>query len=314
MEKQPTEKEYRSKRRFISPSDIKGVRTLKEFEYKRNKPHEHKDYFDIGTAFHTLMLEPQKFADEVTYIPEKVFPTQDNINQDGSISMRGAGNKKASEEFQAAHGNKIVLREKYWKMIRKMTDSALEQKTVTNLLDYETSIIEQPFFVKYVFDPYTKKLKDIEQVDPNTEKVRKNEILVKTRPDLMNPPKQYGLDVKSCMSVDPEKFARDAATLEYNIQAVMGLDIVTAITGQEIPSFFFIACEKQPPYDAVVFDVLESDLDIAREIYLRRLLRIKEAYLNKEFPGFQSYAKNDYGVLVLKMPEWYTNSRQYATW
>lgn len=314
MEKQPTEKEYRSRRNFISPSDIKGVRTLKEFAYKRQKPSEHKDYFDIGTAFHTLMLEPQKFSSEVTYIPESSFPTRDNINQDGSISLRGAGNKKAFEEFQAAHGNKIVLREKYWEMIKAMTESAMQQATVKNLLDYKTSIIEQPFYVKYLFDPYTKKLKDIEQVDPDVKSCRKNEILVKTRPDLMNPPKQYGLDVKSCLSVDPEKFGRDAATLEYNIQAAMGLDIVTACTGVEIPSFFFIACEKNEPYDAVVFDVLESDLEIAREIYLRRLLKIKEAYLNKAFPGFESYAKNDYGVLVLKMPEWYTNSRHYATW
>ena len=122
------------------------------------------------------------------------------------------------------------------------------------------------------------------------------------------------LDVKSAMSVDPEKFASDAAKLEYNIQAAMGLDIASACENVEISSFFFVACEKSEPYDSVTFDVLESDLDIAREIYLRRLNRIREAAQAKDFPGFESYANNEYGVLVLKMPEWYTNTRHQAKW
>jgi len=306
-----TDTEYNSGRGgdWISPSDIKGLRTPKDFVTNRLKPWVQKDYFDIGTAFHSAMLEPEKFDKGVIHFPDKDFPTQTRI-KDGSIGIGGKGNKAVWEAFKALPENKdkIVLSEAYWNMVSSMMKSARDHKGFNRMMQLDKGWVETSFYCRYIWN----KAGQLEKVEPagkDDKRTSPLEMLVRTKADFVHKERAYAMDVKTAIDVSPTGFAKAVANLEYDIQATMVLDLVTANAGEPYETFIVLAVEKTEPYYAVMYDVFYEDLLSTKSIYLRRLNELRKSMNDNIFQGFEMYADNEFGLLSLKLPAWYKNQQ-----
>jgi exodeoxyribonuclease VIII len=292
---------------WISPSDIKGLRTPKDFIVKRMKEYVHKDYFDVGTAFHTAILEPEKFDKEVIPFADKLFPTQE-FNQDGSVSLRGKGNSVVLKEFTEANKGKIVLRESYWNQISSMVKSARDHIGFSRMMELDKGWVEHSFFTRYVW----KKNGMFDRIEPAEKDAKRDSdliMLVRTKPDFAHKERAYAMDLKSTIDASPNGFARQLANLEYDIQASMVCDIVSANAGELYETFIVLAVEKEEPYYANMYDIFYEDLQDAKGIYLRRLDVLRKSMNEKEFKGFEMFADNDFGLLSLKLPAWYKSQQ-----
>ena len=153
---------------------------------------------------------------------------------------------------------------------------------IDQILDFQNSYVEHAFYVKYVFRK-DGSLAKVEPVPMDYEIANPYEVKVRTRPDFVHKTKLFDLDLKSTQDASPLGFARNAADKEYDIQAAMGLDIVSACLGVEYETFLFIAVEKSEPYNAALYDLYYDDIVDAQKVYLRRLNMIREARNSNSF-------------------------------
>lgn len=301
-----TNAEYDARRRseWVSPSDIKGLRVPMDFLVKRSKPIEQKDIFDIGTAFHTAVLEPEEFAKNITYFPEADFPDKKNPNKDGSASMQPKANKEALIEFQNENKGRVILRESNWDMIAAMVLSFEAHWGAKKMLDLKNGKSEYSYYARYIWNKKGD-FERIEAVDSDTKTDSKLIMLVRTKADFVHDNRDFAMDLKSTINVAPKVFAKQAANLEYDIQAAMVLNLVSANMKDPYETFIFCAIEKTWPYYVAMYDTDYSDILQAQHIYIKRLNEIRKAKASGKFKGFEYLADNDFGLLPLDLPGWY---------
>lgn len=112
-------------------------------------------------------------------------------------------------------------------------------------------------------------------------------------------------DYKTAISAAPTRFARQAADLNYHMQAAWYLDAVTACLDVEWPGFVFVVQEKTAPY---LVSVVELDGEALRIGALKNADALKvfaECTATDEWP---SYTHND--IELVGLPAW--ADRQYA--
>ena len=287
---------------WVSPSDLKGIRCLKDFFYKKSLPSIHKDIFDIGTAVHSAILEPEKFHDEITYIPEKELPDE-KYNMDGQKTLT-AGNKKVILEFKENNNNKIVLRQNAWNSIVEIKNAVNTYPGARMLLDLRNSYVETSFYARYIWDRNDRFVRH----EPCEKEAKKDSdliMLVRTKADLSHKHKLYSMDFKTTIDASPMGFAREAAKYEYDIQAAMVNDLVGININKKVETFVFLVAEKVPPFLVAMYDVRTQDIYEAQTVYLRRLNLIRQAVRDENYPGFEMFAENRFGLINLNLPEWY---------
>lgn len=113
-----------------------------------------------------------------------------------------------------------------------------------------------------------------------------NGLMVKVRPDAYKP----GLivDLKTCVSADPNEFKRTAYKLGYFISAAMYVDIWKAATGEEV-SFAFVNVEKTAPYLVSVVDLDEEALEYGRQMIIRAKSVYAECVAANAWPGYRPF-------------------------
>jgi hypothetical protein len=163
---------------------------------------------------------------------------------------------------------------------------------------------EHSFYARYIWKK-DNSFDRIEAIDKDAKSDSPLVMLVRTKADFAHNDRAFAMDLKSALSVAPNKFARDAANLEYDLQAAMVLNLVSCNMPERYETFIFAAIEKTWPYYVAMYDVDYSDITQAEHIYLRRLNEIRKAKIDGKFKGFEYLADNDFGLLPLDLPGWY---------
>lgn len=171
----------------------------------------------FGTAFHTLVLEPERFADE--YIVH------------GRIDKRTKEGKALAAEIEAS--GRRAIDEETMQALEGMRDSVMSNPYAARLLAGEK---EQSYFWT---DPPT----GIEL------KCRPD-----CRTDLSDT--GVIVDLKTTDNADAEGFGRSCLNYGYDLQAAMYKQGVEAVEGKP-HRFVFIAVEKKPPYACSVLEADE---------------------------------------------------------
>lgn len=118
---------------------------------------------------------------------------------------------------------------------------------------------------------------------------------LKARPDWLSG--NVILDLKSCEDASKDGFSRAVAKWGYHVQAAFYLDVCAALNlGKE--HFFFIACEKEPPYAVAVWELEPADIETGRSTYRRLLARYLDCVVDDKWPA---YSQN---VEKLSLPTW----------
>ena len=204
----------------------------------------------LGSAIHTVVLEPDTWKDRYLVAPE---------NMDRR-SKAGKDTWKALSE-DAEDSGKVVLK---W----EEAETALKVQAAVRAHPLAVALFSEGEAESSVF-----------WKDPETQAT------CKARPDWM---RQDGVmvDLKSCISSHPETFSKQAFNLGYYIQAAWYSAGWQVATGQEVTAFMFVAVEKTPPYGVSVFDVGPEYLELGRVATRKALDLYVDCQRTGQWPGY----------------------------
>lgn len=144
---------------------------------------------NIGSAFHALLLEPDKFYTEFSIAPK--------------IDRRTKQGKMDWEEFEKLSFGKIILTDDQFTKISKMVELVSKHEIVSTLLD--DAVFEQSIY-------WTDKETGLQ---------------FKTRPDIWS--SQMIVDIKTTNNANIYSFTRSALEYGYYLQAGMAFEACKAI-------------------------------------------------------------------------------------
>lgn len=179
---------YHSHREYISSSQIKDL--LKNpYLFFNPVEKEHKKEFDIGSAIHSLILEPENFVNEFAVAP--------------GIDKRTKTGKASWTKFIEENNGKIIL----------------ESKDYDNCIEIQKNVLKIPEVVRLLQNGVSEK-SYFSTLEDGTK--------VKVRPDRYRPDINTIIDLKSCRDASPDAFKRDIANYKYYVQAAFYLDVLKA--------------------------------------------------------------------------------------
>lgn len=204
----------------------------------------------LGTAFHTLLLQPSLFS-EVAMV----------------WSGKPRNTKEGKDEYAAAEAQsngKLLIKQADFEHLQAMARSILAQPAAKKIID-ASGKIEASFF-------YT---------DMNTG------VEAKARPDFW---REDGIvvDLKTTNDASEAQFQRSIVDYGYDIQAFMQMEAIERVTGTRPQSFVFICVEKDPPY-AVAFYTASPDLLRCGEYRYHNLMsKYAQCMKSGQWPGYGS--------------------------
>lgn len=192
-----------------------------KWKYIDGGQEEEKSYLNIGSAVHTLALEPDLFS--------KVFFVLPDTYPDGKKVIRNPAHK-AYQELLAQAGGKTILSTAEHRTVMGMAQALAGNKKALALLRRPGKVEASIFWT-----------------DDETG------IKMRCRPDFMA---DDGLiiDLKTAASADKDLFCRSAWSLHYDMSVAITCAGYKALTGKMPENYIFIAVEKEAPHIVEVYD------------------------------------------------------------
>jgi len=216
----------------------------------------------IGSAFHTLILEPELFTEKAAIMPDylkKPSITQINAKNHSDSTLLQI---EQWDKFHEENEGKAHLKKDDVEKLREMA-AAIRKEPATQKLIGQKGLIEPSIF----------------WTDEETG------VQVKVRIDFLTLDYRYTMDVKSTADCDEEKFSRSIINYGYDVQAFMQQEAVFQLTGERPDATIFLCCEKDDPYDTGFY--MADDTVLRRgELWYRELLkRLAACRVNDVWPS-----------------------------
>lgn len=208
------------------------------------------DAMRIGSAFHTLLLEPAKFDSRV-------------LVWSGKPRNTTAGKEDFAQATAEANG-RLLIKQDELAELKHMAESILSQPVASKVIGKD-GYIEPSFF----------------WVDEQLK------VFVKSRPDYY---REDGivLDLKTTADASREEFERSVVKFGYDIQAYMQMEAIERCTGKRPDNFVFICVEKEPPYATAFYVADQNMLDCGAFRYRKLLEKYAECLHLNTWPGYGS--------------------------
>lgn len=204
----------------------------------------------LGTAVHTLVLEPENWDKEFVVNP--------------NIERRSNAGKEAYAKFMADNAGKTVIDQDDADKARAMADAVLSHPTAGPM--FKGGAAELSFFSKR----------------PN--------VTVKCRPDYLRKGEKDGhlaiIDLKTSASAAPGTWKWSARDYRYHVQAAMYSDLVHEVTGMPVERFLFVVVESVAPFLVAVYEFSEENIQEGRKKYRDNLATLAICETRNEWPGY----------------------------
>ena len=247
--------------------------------FDRNNPEETPDIppsvsgasLDIGTAWHTLCLQPDEFQTYVVELPELDFRKKDDKEWFANV-------KASRADFPT-----VYLRKDSAEVVRNMAAALRANKTAANLLDLpgrcELSVVWE------------------------TRSATGRLVKVKARYDKILDPFDGSpcvlLDLKSTMDASPKAFQKDIAERRYHWSA--GLYSAIARECPDLPNpegFVLLAQEKDRDFQAACYSLDPAAVSLG-EVQVREALDIwADCEASGVWPAYHE------GLKTISLPLW----------
>lgn len=284
-----------------SSSNIKTFlkKTGAHYHYdKTHYTHKATDTMDLGTAFHTLTLEPHKFDEDIVVRP-------------ASIKTRKG---PAWESFKLDAGNRTIITEAQYSSAKKMADKVKCHDYAGPLV--ESLIVESSIYWWYNEQPDVYDFKDnliddnknvlIDQKPDGSHVIKE---LMKCRPDGLSPIYPIAIDLKSAASASFTGFMKAIVDYFYHVSAAMYMEginqcdeLLEELGHIAITKFVYIVCENTPPYEVALYELSEKDRNFGSMLYHRSVRKLHEAR-QADWPGYI----NEQGIPAVReteLPPW----------
>lgn len=245
------------------------------FRYRKDNPEEKEAgaipppasqaVFDIGTAFHMRVLEPDLYTKRVLELPP--------------INFRSKSGAETWEDISSIHEGKLFLRNESAQIVNGMAESVLKTPACKDFLDAKGKTELSVF-------------REINDNDGNPIKCR-------CRIDKAFDAVPFLGDVKTAIDASPEGFEKAIWNYSYYRQAGMYSDLYAQATGQELKAFLFLVVEKKPPHLSAVYQLDSSVITEGIIEYRELATRMNRCLKTNDFPGYGN------GELTeLTLPDW----------
>lgn len=240
---------------------------LKHQKANRKPP---TDNMKLGTAVHCLVLEPEKFNDEIAVLP--------------SLDRRTKKGKEEYENFKIQSEGKTIITAEQHDKARFMAESVLTHPDAGHFL--EDVLVEQSIYWWYRSG----------DVDDDTQYKE----LLKVRPDALSKTYAMCIDLKTTDDATETAFMKSIEKYYYHLSAAMYLEginqcqpLLKEMGHFAYTNFLIIAVENQPPFLSRCIEIMPEYLRIGREHYRRAVQRLHEARRDN-WPGFPRGAAEFY--------------------
>lgn len=276
-----TDTEYHANKDYLSASAIKKLK-VSPAHYKEEEEITETEALLFGSAYHCFVLEPEKFESEY-YIFNDQAICQVLIGEGYKSPRSTKAYKEWEESEMRIIGDKKVISIQTMETIKSMKARLFNHPYAKMLLS--NGLNEQGYF--------------------GTIQTEAGEIKVKFKPDHINEKKKIIVDLKTTIDASMDGFTKNAASLDYHIQASFYSDLMEMVAGDNRTyKFFFIAQEKKAPYAFNIFEASPQFISQGRFEYEMLLQLYKYCTDNNHWPGYQVWCQNPYGILELKLPSW----------
>lgn len=205
----------------------------------------------LGSAVHTFILEPNLFAEQFAFMPEKVIK------------------KNSGKELYEEYKNNIAQIERLGKTILSSEEACILKGMGDKFFSNESAIelinnarIENSFFWQ---DQHSG-------------------LLLKARPDILHD--NMIVDLKTCSNASPRAFQSSMIEGGYHIQGAMIRDAVEVLEGRRINHVINICLETKYPYNMAIYLIDEDAINAGQRKYKQLCLDLKEALETNTFPDY----------------------------
>ena len=239
--------EYRSDKAYSRSDLFKLAKSPAHFKWAMDNHEQSTSALEFGKAFHTFVLERDKFDEE--YI---VVPNIDRRTKEGKALAA-----------QIAESGKVPISSETFTQIEAMAASVMSNKYAAVLIN--SGEHEQSYFWQ----------------DSQTG------IELKCRPDCRTDLKSTSVivDLKTTESADTDSFMRSCLKYGYDLQAAMYTQGVSEVEGKP-HKFVFVAVEKSPPYACNVLEADEFFIKKGRRDMQDYLAILKECLTSGDYYGY----------------------------
>jgi exodeoxyribonuclease VIII len=230
------------------------------------EPNEPTPAMKLGTAWHTAVFEPARFAEEYIEIPE-------------GLDKRTKEGKALWADIEASGRQPITAAD--LARLESMAEAARSHPAAQVIFD-QAGMAEASMF----------------WVDASTG------LHCKIRPDFAVEPCamfRNGLvvDGKTCEDASPPEFGRQAWNLEYGLQAAWYVDGYQQVFGtRRPPGFVWLVQEKDAPFATAVYSAGDDLLEFGRRRYRKLLDVLARCESSGLWPGYPIH------VAPLELPAW----------
>jgi len=224
----------------------------------------------VGSALHTLVLEPERFDQE--YIPDKFPGSKARAAEEWRAAQRLEGKKILSTA-----SNGTIWDPSDWDMIHHMRDSVMAHPIASILLEGKREI--SVFWIDKKME-YHPEPPHLPCNHPGTGK------LCKGRIDVYNDGHNALIDLKSGIDASFSGTQRAVHRYHYNIQDAIYSDGWRAAASKPADYFIFIFIEKLPPYGVGCYDLPPAWRQDGRLVYQRTLIRFAECHEKDDWPCY----------------------------
>ncbi len=225
----------------------------------------------LGTAFHTAVLEPHLWNDQVAVKP--------NVAPD----RRSTAGKQFWAAWESVHTHKTQITVEQHEHVQAMVQSVREHPMASALLHPELIESEVSY---YAIDPDTGVLMRC-RVDAEVDAPNGGKVVV---------------DLKSSRDASYTEFVGDIARRRYHVQDRYYRHVMRE-AGYEVLRWYFVACESAPPYGVNVFELGPEEGRVADIAWRRNLDTYAHAEKTGKWPCYSTEVRTvNFAPWMLRSP------------
>ena len=229
----------------------------------RNKPpKKREDHFELGKAVHTLVLEPERFRDDVYVMPK--------------LDRRTTEGKKEAIIHEAMSRGKTLIDEKDYEIAVKMSESIFRNLPWIKSALKDANIEESFFWVD-----------------------EESGAQLKSRPDAYT--EDYYIDLKTTSkAASISDFTRSISTYSYHMQAAMAREALHKLKGIKYSHFIYVVVEESYPYLSAAFCLDDDFLQKGHDMFKSGAMQYAECLKTNRWPGYGAAVQQIYMPSWLK--------------
>jgi hypothetical protein len=197
---------------------------------------------ELGTAFHTLILEPERFDQEYVMKPAQVLLKD--------VGREAYDKYKGVIDYIEKSGQKVLSFDDWHNLMAMKARLESNEQAMEAIRDAR---IEHSFFWQ---DEHSG-------------------LLLKCRPDILH--SNMIVDLKTCSDASPRAYQSEMVKYGYHVQGAMIRDGVEAVEGHRISNVINICVETKYPHNMAIYIIDEHAIDEGEVKYKNILLDLKNA-------------------------------------